>query len=142
MVPLTPVVKVLPNHPSICRGRVFPTQIARLSFDFKSMSNARNHVIKRIPKICRQNAARCLMSLIKAILDDNCETTWKRLLLFASCCLVVPRRGGRRAQSKAALINKQIESFLKFNNVSASTPLLYCPQEEHEKQRQESRWHR
>ena len=85
---------------------------AQESQDVDYMVNARNYVIKRIPKASRHCAATVLTKLLNDVNNENSGSSWQHLLLFASCCLTVPRQRNRRAPRLSILINKQIDSFM------------------------------
>ena len=84
----------------------------------EEVCNARNRVIKYIPKASRIPAASKLESVLSQIISspDNIEA-WKQLLIFGHACFGVPnQRGGRRhSSSLASKVNKAIKDFTSGN---------------------------
>ena len=64
-------------------------------------------ILKRLPRASRDLAARKLATILEQVTAANDVTNWMHLLYFGSCCLRVPKRGGRR-WNLARLINQQL----------------------------------
>ena len=54
-------------------------------------------ILKRVPKGSRNQACSALTQTIRAVLNDNDDSAWCRLLEFSSRCFGKPRRGGKKS---------------------------------------------
>ena len=64
-------------------------------------------VIKKIPRGCREKAARKFAEVLEDTISSNSIHSWSWLLYLPGRCLRVPKRGGRR-WNLTSLINRQI----------------------------------
>ena len=79
--------------------------------EFPTFFSSRQHVLKRVPKGCRQNLAELLSKLFNTIVADVDNVDgWLDLLSCARLCLNAPKRGGKK-HNLATIINAQIRNF-------------------------------
>ena len=73
------------------------------------MKSKQIKILKRIPRGCRNQAARKFGEILSAVNSSGDLECWVHLLMFAPRCLTCPRRGGHR-WSLAQVVSQQISA--------------------------------
>ena len=75
-------------------------------------------VFKRIPKNSRLQCCLAFTKILNSVISKNDEISWSNLLNFPRCGIGSSKRGGKKKQSQATILNKRLANFMSGNDVT------------------------